>query len=85
MCMISSDVVLSKFMAKTRFRGETALVNVVDFVVAIVSLSLGACADVLPLDFIAIKDFTILLFLVESVESIVKVLLSITFTSPSLT
>lgn len=62
MSMISSDVVLSKFMVKTRFRGEAGLVNVEDFVLAIVSLSLGVGADVLLFALIAIRDFTILLF-----------------------
>lgn len=61
MSMISSDVFLSKFMVKTRFSGEAALVNVEDFVVAIVSLSLGVGADVLPFALRAITDFTILL------------------------
>lgn len=56
MVMISSDVVLLKFMANTRFRGEAALVNVEDFVVAIVSLSLGACAGVLLFALIAKRD-----------------------------
>lgn len=59
MTMISSDVVLSKFMVKTRFRGEAASVNVKDFVVAVVSLSLGVCAAVLLFALMAIRNFTI--------------------------
>lgn len=61
MFIIRLDV-LSKLMVKTRFRGETAVVNVEDFVVTILSLSLGVGAVVLLFALVVRRDFTILLF-----------------------